>query len=335
MARTTGVEDPMAAQFSYAEAFDRNLGWFTESEQEALRGKTIAIAGMGGVGGVHLLTLARLGISNFHIADLDSFEIANFNRQVGAMVSTIGQPKVDVLAKMARDINPQAKIVEFSDGVTPENLDKFLDGVDLFIDGFDFFALDIRRKTFARCRELGIPAVTAAPIGMGVAFLAFTGKGMSFEDYLRFEGKNELRQYINILMGLAPSGMHRAYLVDPGRLNIPKRKTPSTIIGVQMCASFTAAQAVKILLGRGDLRPAPYHYHFDGYLNKFKAGRQPGNNGFLQADTRQCRRTDFQKTVRTSRCRKSPDCRQPLKKSWTSRVGRQAATMRSPGPSRR
>ena len=272
----------MASGFSYADAFDRNLGWFTESEQQSLRGKTVAVAGMGGVGGVHLLTLARLGIANFHIADLDSFEIANFNRQVGAMMSTLDQPKVEVLAEMAKDINPEARIEQFPGGVTPENLDAFLQGVDLFIDGFDFFVLDIRRKAFARCRELGIPAVTAAPVGMGVAFLLFTKDGMPFEDYFRFEGRSELRQYIHFLMGLAPSGMHRAYLVDPRRLDIAKRKAPSTMIGVELCAAHTAAQVVKVLLGRGEVRPAPFHYHFDSYLNKFQAGRRPGNNGMLQ-----------------------------------------------------
>ena len=197
-------------------------------------------------------------------------------------MSTIGQPKVAVLAKMAKDINPEANISEFTTGVTPDNLDSFIAGADLFIDGFDFFALDIRRKTFARCRELGIPAVTAAPIGMGVAFLAFAKDGMSFEDYFCLEQKSELRQYVNFLMGLAPSGMHRAYLVDPSRLDIARRKTPSTIIGVQMCASFTAAQVVKILLERGEVRVAPFHYHFDAYLNKFDARRRRGNGGILQ-----------------------------------------------------
>jgi hypothetical protein len=272
----------MLPRFSYADAFDRNLGWFTEQEQQSLKGKTVAIAGMGGVGGVHLLTLVRLGISKFRIADLDSFEVANFNRQVGAMMSTLDQPKVEVLAKMARDINPEAEIQEFPDGVTPQNLDAFLDGVDLFIDGFDFFVLDIRRKTFARCRELGIPAMTAAPVGMGVAFLLFTKESMPFEDYFRFEGQSELRQYINFLLGLAPSGMHRAYLVDPARLDIARRKAPSTMIGVELCAAFTGAQVVKYLLGRGEVKPAPFHYHFDAYLNKFQARMRGGNNGFLQ-----------------------------------------------------
>ena len=272
----------MAPRFSYADAFDRNLGWYSEQEQQSLRAKTVAIAGMGGVGGVHLLTLVRLGITKFRIADLDVFEVPNFNRQVGAMMSTVDQAKVEVLARMARDINPEVEIVEFPGGVTEQNIDDFLRGADLFIDGFDFFVLDIRRRTFARCRELGIPAMTAAPVGMGVAFLLFTPSGMTFEDYFRFEGKSQLRQYINFLMGLAPSGMHRAYLVDATRLDIVKRKAPSTIIGVQLCASFTAAQIAKFLLGRGSVRPAPFHYHFDSYLNIFQAGPRRGNNGLLQ-----------------------------------------------------
>jgi len=272
----------MASGFSYADAFDRNLGWFTGPEQQSLRNKTIAIAGMGGVGGVHLLTLARLGFSRFRIADLDSFELANFNRQVGAMMSTLDQPKVQVLARMARDINPECEIAEFPHGVTPQNLDDFLHDVDLFIDGFDFFVVDIRRKAFARCRELGIPAVTAAPVGMGVAFLYFSKDGMPFEEYFRFEGKSQLRQYINFLMGLSPSGMHSEYLVDPSRLDVGRRKAPSTMIGVELCAAHTAAQAVKILLGRGDVKPAPFHYHFDSYLNTFKAGPSPGNNDAQQ-----------------------------------------------------
>ncbi len=272
----------MIPRFSYDDAFDRNLGWFTAQEQQSLKSKTIAIAGMGGVGGVHLLTLVRLGFSKFHIADLDSFEVANFNRQVGAMMSTLDQPKVEVLARMAKDINPEAEIQTFPDGVTPQNLDAFLDGVDLFIDGFDFFVLDIRRKTFARCRELGISAMTAAPVGMGVAFLHFTKDGMSFEDYFRFEGQNELRQYLNFLLGLAPSGMHRSYLVDPTRLDIGRRKAPSTMVGVELCAAYTGAQAVKHFLKRGEVKPAPFHYHFDAFLNKFEARMRPGNNGFLQ-----------------------------------------------------
>ena len=100
--------------FSYEKAFARNIGWVAMHEQEILRHKRIAIAGMGGVGGVHLLTLARLGIGQFNIADFETFDIANFNRQAGATVSTLGQPKIEVMSRQALDINPEIQLRSFA-----------------------------------------------------------------------------------------------------------------------------------------------------------------------------------------------------------------------------
>ena len=102
-----------AARFDYYSAFSRNIGWVTPIEQDVLRSKRVAIAGLGGVGGSHLLTLTRLGIGAFHLADLDSFELANFNRQAGAFGSTVDEPKVNVLSRMARDINPELELELF------------------------------------------------------------------------------------------------------------------------------------------------------------------------------------------------------------------------------
>src|SRR4051812_38712913 len=86
------------AIFNYDQAFSSNLGWLTKPEQQILKGKRVAIAGMGGVGGAHLLTLARLGLTRFSIADFDQFEPHNFNRQAGATMDSLGKPKVEVLA---------------------------------------------------------------------------------------------------------------------------------------------------------------------------------------------------------------------------------------------
>ena len=171
------------ASFDYDIAFDRNIGWITADEQQVLRRKRIAIAGMGGVGGVHLLTLARMGVGAFHISDIDVFELANFNRQAGASVSTIGRSKVEVMAGMARDINPQLEIQIFERGIGDDNIDAFLKGVDLFVDGFDFFVPEIRAKVFRRCSELGIPSITAGPIGFGTCYITFLPGQMTFEEY--------------------------------------------------------------------------------------------------------------------------------------------------------
>src|SRR3546814_1376447 len=97
--------------------------------------------------------------------------------------STIGQPKVDVVSRMARDINPDLDINKFPDGVTLDNMEQFLSGVDLYVDGLDFFVLDIRARLFALCAERGIPAITAAPLGMGAAVLAFLPGHMRSEEH--------------------------------------------------------------------------------------------------------------------------------------------------------
>ena len=271
---------PGAPWFDYDTAFSRNIGWFTEHEQQALRRKRVAIAGMGGVGGIHMLTFARLGVEHFHVADLDRFELANFNRQAGASARTLGQPKAASVVEMAREINPNIDAKIFDHGVDEANLEAFLDGVDVYIDGLDFFVLDIRRKLFARARERGIPAVTAGPLGLGTGYLVFSPQGMSFEDYFRMAGKNKTGQYISFMLGLVPTMMHRHYVADPSRVDMLGKRGPSTAIACQLCAGVAAAEAVKLMLGRGRVRAAPYYHHFDPYLGKFKIGKlRWGNDG--------------------------------------------------------
>lgn len=270
-------------KFNYEEAFSRNIGWITENEQQILRGKRAAIAGMGGVGGVHLLTLARLGIGNFNIADNDHFELANFNRQVGAMMSTLDASKIEVLANMALDINPELQINKLENGVTLDNVDRFLDGTDIYIDGLDFYVLDVRRKIFARCAELNIPAITAAPFGMGSGYLIFMPGKMTFEDYFCLEGLSPINQQINFAVGLVPKGLHKSYLIDPSKFDFSKHQAPSTFMGCEFCAAVAGVESLKILLKRRKTYAVPYYHQFDIYTGRWHRGWIPrGNRNPLQ-----------------------------------------------------
>ncbi len=269
--------------FDYNEAFSRNIGWITEPEQQVLKNKRIAIAGMGGVGGSHLLTLTRLGVGNFNIADFDKFEQANFNRQVGASVPHIDKEKAATMDRLAHEINPDLDIKRFDNGINEENLDEFLKDIDLYIDGLDFFVLDIRQKVFARCYELGIPCITAAPLGMGTALLTFMPGKMSFEQYFRLQGHDPMEQQIRFLVGLSPSFLHQPYLVDKSRVDFVNKKGPSTPMACELCAGATATEALKILLNRGKIQCAPWGYQFDAFRNKFKKTWRPwGNNNIIQ-----------------------------------------------------
>ncbi|MGZ5200159.1 MAG: ThiF family adenylyltransferase [Telluria sp.] len=264
--------------FDYHDAFARNIGWVTPAEQQALRGKRVAIAGMGGVGGNHLLTLARLGVGHFRIADFDRFDIANFNRQVGAMTSTLDQPKAEVMARMARDINPEVEVEIFDRGVDESNLRDFLAGCDLYVDSLDFFAFDIRQRTFAMCAQLGVPATTAAPLGMGAAVLTFLPGQMTFEEYFQWGDHDEVEKAIRFVVGLAPAGLHRPYLMVPEAVNFGERRGPSTFMACQLCAGLAATEALKIMLGRGKVLAAPWGMQFDAYRNKLARTWRPGGN---------------------------------------------------------
>lgn len=264
--------------FKYAGAFSRNIGWVTEAEQQKLRASRVAIAGLGGVGGAHLLTLARLGVTNFNIADFDEFGLQNFNRQVGAFMSTIDRPKAEVLAEMVRDINPEGDIRIFPKGVTAENLDEFLSEVDVYVDGIDFFALPARRMLFRACYERGIPALTAAPLGMGVALMYFKPGAMSFEQYFRVEGRSEKEQYARFIAGLSPAMLQRGYLVEPSTVNFDEKRGPSTMMACDLCAGVMGTSVLKVLLKRGPIRPAPWGMQFDAYRQKLRFTWRPFGN---------------------------------------------------------
>jgi len=264
------------SSFDYHGAFSRNIGWVTETEQLKLRQTHVAIGGLGGVGGVHLLTLARLGIGKFSISDFDVFDVVNFNRQVGAMVSTIGRSKIDVLSEMLRDINPDVELRVFPEGVQKNNMDSFLNGVDIYVDGLDFFVFETRRATFKACEKKGIPAVTSAPLGLGTALLVFAPGGMAFEDYFGFEGCDELEMAIRFLVGLSPAMLQRGYVADMSRVNLAERRGPSCIAACQLCAGVTAVEVLKLALGRPGVKLAPWGSQFDAYRMRYVRTWRPG-----------------------------------------------------------
>ncbi|MDF2177323.1 ThiF family adenylyltransferase [Aliiglaciecola sp. CAU 1673] len=269
--------------FDYREAFSRNIGWVTAQEQERLRNATVAIGGLGGVGGDHSIVCARMGIGNFRISDMDTYDLVNFNRQAGASMRTLGRPKSEVMVETLHDINPEANIKNFPEGINEANLDDFLDGVDVYIDSLDIFAIDIRRKVFQRCYEKNIPAITAAPMGMGTSMLVFMPGKMSFEEYFCLEGLNKEDQIIYFVMGVSPSMQQRHYLVFERSVNFLKKKVPSVPMGISLAAGVLCTNVLKLLLNRGEVIHAPKGMHFDAYRNKLvKTWRPWGNKNPIQ-----------------------------------------------------
>lgn len=274
---------PYHDDWDYNVAFSRNFGLISPQEQQVLRNSRVAIPGLGGVGGIHALTFARLGIGNFTIADPDHFETANFNRQVGATLENLGRSKAEVIANQLKSVNPEADVRAHFGPVTPENISEFLEGVDLVVDSIDFFAIEVRRLVFREARRRGIWALTAGPIGFSAAWLLFDPAGMSFDTYFDLDDSMpRLDQLIAFAVGLAPRATHLAYL-DLEKVDVSSGTGPSSSLACQLCSGVAAAEAVKILLCRGKVHAAPWYFQFDAYRQTLRKGRlRLGNRNPVQ-----------------------------------------------------
>lgn len=259
--------------FDYNSAFSRNLGVVGPDEHQRLRNATVAIAGMGGVGGDYLISLVRAGVGRFRLAEFDEFELVNFNRQYGANMQTIGRRKLDVMIEYARQINPDLQIEAFPEGIDTANIDAFLSGVDLAIDAVDAFAVDIHPLLVNAATERGLATIAAVPLGLGAGVLAFGPQGMSYADFFAITpDMSEDEKIVQFMLGFAPEMYHLKYL-DPAFINLKARKGPSSIAGCKLCTGFITTQALLALLHPEELRCVPWYTYLDARLGRFRHRR--------------------------------------------------------------
>ncbi|MEO6190399.1 MAG: ThiF family adenylyltransferase [Saprospiraceae bacterium] len=126
----------MTNSYSYTEFTSRNIGFVTIGEQNILKNLRIFISGVGGMGSAAIACLARMGIENFIISDIDQFELSNLNRQIFANINTIGQNKTDITAIALKEINPNIKIITKNETWVNE-IDQILLNSDIVINGCD------------------------------------------------------------------------------------------------------------------------------------------------------------------------------------------------------
>jgi molybdopterin/thiamine biosynthesis adenylyltransferase len=135
--------------FSYSEFTTRNLGFVTPGEQAKLKAARVFIPGVGGMGGAAFMTLVRAGVGAFTIADLDTFEVSNLNRQVFAFLDTVGVDKARAAEMGARNINPELSITRLGEEWV-ERADDLAQQHDIIINGTDDAKASVRLYRAAR-----------------------------------------------------------------------------------------------------------------------------------------------------------------------------------------
>jgi molybdopterin/thiamine biosynthesis adenylyltransferase len=257
------------------EATSRNLGLITREEQDVLKNASVAIAGMGAVGGHHLMVLARMGVGHFIIADPDTYEPLNLHRQAGAFVHTMGRKKVEVMAEMIRAINPEVRLTIFPEAIGEDNVDEFLKDADLYLDGVDFFQIDARQLIFRKAYEKGIFAITSAPIGFGASVQVFDPKGMSFDRYFGMKpGLTRAERLANFGLGVLPR-LPRTKHMDPSSVDFEREKGPALVSAILMASGIIATETLRVLLKRPGLRCVPHNFYIDPYDREYYRGYAP------------------------------------------------------------
>jgi len=168
----------------YFTIFQRNIGFYTQAQQNVLKKSTVLIAGTGGVGSPCAEILVRMGIGRLILAEFDVFSISNVNRQIPATINNVGQHKAQVLAAHLKGIHPFSEIEVVAEGITVANVDQLVARSDIVISAVDSCMFMVLQQALKRNQKMGL---TASPLIDKITMTAFPPNGYYFSDIYPFE----------------------------------------------------------------------------------------------------------------------------------------------------
>lgn len=209
----------------FKERYDRNFNTFSPEEQKKLGASTVAVIGLGGLGGGVCEMLARVGIGRLILVDGDVFEASNLNRQLLSEERLMGVPKAEAARDRVIAVNSGIEVIHHIEFLDEKTLYETIKGSDVVMDCLD--SIDTRFKLQDAAKKAGVPLVSGAIAGV-------TGQ----------------------VTTIFPED--RGYALIYGEKSRKQGKGVETKTGnIAYCALFTAAlqssECVKILLNRGDI----------------------------------------------------------------------------------
>lgn len=154
----------MSIDDGYVERFGGIGRLYGEQALVNLANSHVCVVGIGGVGSWAAEALARSGVGEITLIDLDDICVTNINRQIHAVTDSVGQMKVDVMAERIRQINPNCTVHAIDDFLTEETLDEYLSpNFDAVLDAID--SAHNKAKLISACKRRKIPIVTTGAAG--------------------------------------------------------------------------------------------------------------------------------------------------------------------------
>ena len=147
-----------------SEQFSRTERLIGATALDKLKNSHVAVFGIGGVGSYTVEALARAGVGALDLIDNDDVALSNINRQIIALHSTVGKPKVEVAAARVKDINPSCTVNCHQKFVLPETLSEFdLASYDYIVDAIDTVSSKIALAV--ECEKLGVKLISSMGTG--------------------------------------------------------------------------------------------------------------------------------------------------------------------------
>ena len=145
------------------ERFLRNEMLLGSAAMERLAAAHVCVIGLGGVGSYAVEALARVGVGELTLIDQDAYGESNINRQLGALTSTLGQGKAEVLARRVLDINPRCAVHPIRGVYCREDRERFFGPYDYIADAIDLVSCKV--DLICQAVERGIPILSALGTG--------------------------------------------------------------------------------------------------------------------------------------------------------------------------
>lgn len=229
----------------YWEMLSRQMPLTSKAEQEKFKDAKITVIGCGGIGGLAIEMLARMGIGELVLVDEDEFDISNLNRQVLSTANNIGSGKSEAASRRINEINPHVRVTHFKEHVDEENIDKLLTDSRLVIDALD----NVLTRVIAtrKANEYKIPFIHGAVHGTLGQITTFLPNTPGYEELFNLPSLNKkltpdvIESLNNITSGTPP-------VIGP---------TPNIV------SCLEAMEAYKIITGTGKVIVSPEILTFD------------------------------------------------------------------------
>ncbi|MDO6707774.1 MULTISPECIES: tRNA cyclic N6-threonylcarbamoyladenosine(37) synthase TcdA [unclassified Photobacterium] len=182
----------------YNQRFGGTRRLYGHQEVEILRAAHVCVIGIGGVGSWAAEALARSGVGELTLIDMDDVCVTNINRQIHAMSGTVGRSKIEVMAERIALINPDCRVNLIDDFITPENIPEYIGPqFDYVLDAID--SVKPKAALLAYCKRHKIKVVTTGGAGGQVdpTQIQIADLAKTIQDPLAAKIRNMLRRFYN------------------------------------------------------------------------------------------------------------------------------------------